>query len=132
MCISETDVTCKLDCLINKWMSLHISIDCFGISINCFGLSRIKKWMILKITVNFSTGIISVLAQHSLLASGISQKRKADSEKTVSSDQSAQKKCKTKSGSGSASNSRVFQPQWLKQFDWLEYASETMRLFCRT
>ena len=97
-------------------------------------LSRIKKWMIFVITVNLSTGIISVLAQRSLLAFGISQKRKADSESetTVSSDQPAQKKCKTNSGSGSASNSRVFQPQWLKQFDWFEYDSETKRLFCRT
>ena len=51
------------------------------------------------------------MSQRSLLACGISQKRKADSEKTVSSDQPAQKKCKTNSGSGSASNSRVFQPQ---------------------
>ena len=42
------------------------------------------------------------------------------------------KKCKTNSGSGSASNSRVFQPQWLKQFDWLEYDAEKKRLFCRT
>ena len=101
-------------------MSLHISIDCFGISIDCFGLSCINKCMILIITVNLSTGIISVLSQRSLLAFGISQKREADSEseKTVSSDQPAQKKCKTNSGSGSASNSRVFQPQWLKQFNW--------------
>ena len=115
-------------------MSLHISIHCFGISIDCFGLSRIKKWMILIITINLSTGIISVLSQRSLPAFGISQKRKADSEseKTEKSDQSAQKKCKTNSGSGSASNSRVFQPQWLKQFDWLEYDAETKRLFCRT
>ena len=83
---------------------------------------------------NLSTGIISVLAQHMLLPFGISQKRKADSEseKTVSSDQPAQKKCKTNSGSGSASNSLVFQPQWLKQFDWLKYDSETKCLFCRT
>ena len=75
-------------------MSFHISNDCFGISIDCFGLSRIKKWMILIITVNLSTGIISVLSQRSLLAFGISQKQKADSEseKTVSSDQPAQKK----------------------------------------
>ena len=76
------------------------------------------------------------MSQRSLLAFGIhvSQKRKADSEseKTVSSDQPAQKKCKTNSGSGSASNSRVFQPQWLKQFDWLEYDAETKRMFCRT
>ena len=73
------------------------------------------------------------MSQRSLLVCGISQKRKADfeSEKTVSSDQPAQKKCKTNSGSGSASNSRVFQPQWLKQFDWLEYDAETKRLFCR-
>ena len=57
------------------------------------------------------------MSQRSLLAFGISQKRKADSasERTVSSDQPAQKKCKTNSGSGYASNSRVFQPQWLKQ-----------------
>ena len=54
--ISETGVTCKRDCLINKLVCLHISIDCFGISIDCFGLSRIKKWMILIITVNLSTG----------------------------------------------------------------------------
>ena len=53
-------------------------------------------------------------------------------QKTVSSDQPAQKKCKTNSGSGSASNSRVFQPQWLKQFDWVEYDAEIKRLFCRT
>ena len=44
-------------------MSLHISLDCFGISIDCFGLSRIRKWMILIITVNLSTGIISVNTQ---------------------------------------------------------------------
>ena len=42
------------------------------------------------------------------------------------------KNVKTNSGSGSASNSRVFQPQWLKQFDWLVYDAETKRLFCRT
>ena len=75
------------------------------------------------------------MSQRSLLACGISQKRKADSEseKTVSSDQPAPaKKCKTNSGSGSASNSRVFQPHWLKQFDWLEYDAEPKRLFCRT
>ena len=41
-------------------MSLRISVNCFGISIDCFGLSRIKKRMILIITVNLSTGIISV------------------------------------------------------------------------
>ena len=72
------------------------------------------------------------MSQRSLLAFSISQKRKADSEseRTVSSDQPAQKKCKTNSGSGS--NSRVFQPQWLKQFDWLEYDAETKPLFCRT
>ena len=74
------------------------------------------------------------MSQRSLLAFGVSQKRSADSEseKTVSSDQPAQKKCKTNSGSGSASNSCVFQPQWLEQFDWLEYDAETKRLFCRT
>ena len=74
------------------------------------------------------------MSERSLLAFGISQKHKADpeSEKTVSSDQHAQKKCKTNSGSGSASNFRVFQLQWLKQFDWLEYDAETKRLFCRT
>ena len=74
------------------------------------------------------------MSQRSLLAFGISQKRKtnSESEKTVSSDQPAQKKCRTNSDSGSASNSRVFQPQWLKQFDWLEYDAETKRLFCRT
>ena len=44
----------------NKLMSLHISIDCFRISIDCFGLSPIKNLMILIITVNLSTGIISV------------------------------------------------------------------------
>ena len=73
------------------------------------------------------------MLQRSLPACGISQKRKADSEseKTVLSYQPAQKKCKTNSGSGSASNSRVFQLQWLKQFDWLEYDAETKRLFCR-
>ena len=72
-------------------MSLHISINCFGISIDCFGLGRIKKWMILIITVNLSTGIISVNSVSFSLSA--SQKRKADSEseKTVSSDQPAQK-----------------------------------------
>ena len=111
-------------------MSLHISIDCFGISVDCLGLSRIKNWMILIITVNLSTGIISVNSVRFWL----SQKRKADSEseKTVSSDQPVQKKCKTNSGSDSASNFRVFQPQWLKQFNWLEYDAKTKLLFCRT
>ena len=58
------------------------------------------------------------------------QKRKADSEseKTVSSDQPAQKK----NVKPILVNSQVFQPQWLKQFDWLEYDAETKRLFCRT
>ena len=84
-------------------MSLHISVDCFGISVNCFGLRRIKKWMIFIITVNLSTGIISVnIVRFSLSAYPVSE-----SEKTVSSDQPAQKKCKTNSGPGSASNSRV-------------------------
>ena len=41
---------------MNKLMRLQISIDCFAISIDCFGLSRIKKWMILIITVNLSSG----------------------------------------------------------------------------
>ena len=70
------------------------------------------------------------MSQRSLLACGISQKRKADSEseKTVSSDQPAQKKCTTNPGSGCASNSREFQPQWLKQFDWLEYDAETQNM----
>ena len=86
--------------------------------------------MILIITVNLSTGIISVLSQSSPLAFGISQKRKADSEseKTVSFDQPAQKNVKPNLFQGSAANSRVFQPKWLKQFDWLEYDSETKRM----
>ena len=140
-------------------MNLHISIDCFGIAISCFSLSRIKKWMILIISVNLSTGIIFIngyflleikrfqifwqgrfqyslcnkMSQRSLLAFGISQKRKAIlSLRRQSRLQPAQKKCKTNSGSGSASNSRIFQPQWLKQFDWLEYDAETKRLFGRT
>ena len=114
-------------------MSLHISIDCFRISIDCFGLSRIKNWMILIITVNLSTGIISVNSVRFSLF-GTSKKLKADSEseKTVSSDQPAQKKCKTNSGSGSASNARVLQPQWLKQFNCREYDVETKLSFCRT
>ena len=37
-----------------------MSIDCFGISIDYFGRSHIKNWMILIITANLSTGIISV------------------------------------------------------------------------
>ena len=37
-----------------------MSVDCFGISIDYFGRSRIKNWMILIITANLSTGIISV------------------------------------------------------------------------
>ena len=84
-------------------MSLHISVDCFGISIDCFGQCHIKKWMIFIITVNLSTGIISVNSVRiSLSAYPVSE-----SEKTVSSDQPAQKKFNTNSGSGSASNSRV-------------------------
>ena len=111
-------------------MSLHISIDCFGISVDSFGLSHIKKWINLIITVNLSTGIISVLSQLSLraLSAYLRNAKTSESEKTVSSDQPAQKKCKTNSGSGSASNSRIFHPQWLKQFDWLEYDAETKRL----
>ena len=72
------------------------------------------------------------MSQRSLLAFGISLKADSESETTVSSDQPAQKKCKTNSGSDSASNSRVYQPQWSTQFDWLEYDVETKRLFCRT
>ena len=123
--INETGV--RVDCLINK-LSLRISINFFGISVDCFGLSRIKKWMILIITVNLSTGIISVNSVRFSLSAYLM----SESEKTVSSDQPAQKKCKTNSGSGSASNSRVFQPQWLKLFNWLEYDAETKLLFCRT
>ena len=47
------------------------------------------------------------MSLRSLLAFGISQKRKTNSES-------------------------VFQPQWLKHFDWLEYDAETKHLFCRT
>ena len=108
-------------------MSLRISINCFGISIVCFGLSRIKKWMILIIIVNSSTGIISVNSVRFSLSAYL-----RNAKLVCLSDQSAQKKCKTNSGSGSASNSHVFQLQWLNQFNWLEYDAETKLLFCRT
>ena len=98
-------------------MSLHISIDCFGSSIDFFGLSRIKKWMSLIITVNLSTGIISINSFCFLLSAYLRNAKPM----TVSSDQPAQKKCKT----NSASNSRVLPPLWLKQFNWLGYDAET-------
>ena len=78
VCINETGV--RVDCLNNKLMSLRISIYFFGISIDCFGLSRIKKWMILIITVNLSTGIISVNSIRFLLSAYLM----SESEKTVS------------------------------------------------
>ena len=93
--------------------SVSVSIDCFGISIDYFGLSRIKKWTILikpfsirdQKFSNFLAKTISVVHSvtkcHSVRFSlPAYQKRKADSEseKTVYSDQTAQKKCKTNSG----------------------------------
>ena len=105
-------------------MSLHISINCFGISVDCFGLSRIKKWMILIITVNLSTGIISVNSVRFLLSAYLRDAKPILSQRRLP----AQKKCKTNSGSSSASNSRVFQPQWLKQFNCLKYDAETKLL----
>ena len=59
-------------------MSLHISLDCFGISIDCFSLSRIKKWMVLIITVNLSTGIISVNTQLGQIGSVCYRIKEAD------------------------------------------------------
>ena len=95
-------------------LTRHISIDCFGISIDCFGLSRIKKWMILtkpflirdQTFSNFLAKTISVVLHSVTECHSIGfllwacQKRQADSEseKTVSSDRPAKKKCKTKSG----------------------------------
>ena len=114
-------------------MSLHISINCLGISIDCFGLSRIKKWMILIITVNLSTGIISVNSVRFSLSAYLRNAKPTLSPRRLSRLISLpRKKCKTNSGSGSASNSHVFQPPWLKQFNWLEYDAETKLLFCRT
>ena len=104
-------------------MGIPISIDCFGSSVDCFGLSRIEKWMILIITVNLSTGIISINSVHFSFSAYLRNAKPM----TVSSDQPAQKKCKT----NSASNSHVFPPQSLKQLNWLEYDAETKLLFCR-
>ena len=81
MCINETGVT---DCLINKLMSLHISIDCFAISIDCFGVSRIKKWVILIIIVNWDNFCSGTALASRLL-------HISETQKTVSSDQPAQK-----------------------------------------
>ena len=80
---------------------------------------------------NFCKSLVGVTKCHSVRFSLAAYLRNAKP-KTVASDQPAQKKCKTNSGPGSASNSRIFQPQWLKQFDWLEYDAETKRLCCKT
>lgn len=63
------------------------------------------------------------MSQRSLLDFGVSKKRKADDESV-----SVAKKTKT----DASSKSRVFQDNWLKQFDWLEYDSASKRMFCKT
>ena len=106
-------------------LTRHISIDCFGISIDCFGMSRIKKWMtlikpflirdqtfsnFLAKTISVHVVLHSVTKCHSVRFSlSAYQKRIADSEseKTVSSDQPAQKKCKTNSGKFSRTSATV-------------------------
>ena len=89
--------------------------------------------MILIITVNLSTGIISVNSVRFSLSAYLRNAKPILSPRRLSRLISLpRKKCKTNSGSGSKSNSRVFQPQKLKQFNWLEYDAETKLLFCRT
>ena len=85
-------------------LTRHISIDCFGISIDSFGLSRVKKWMILikpflirdQTFSNFLVKTISVVL-HSVTVTAFAS-RFRHIRKAVSSDQPAQKKCKTNSG----------------------------------
>ena len=128
MCIYET----------SNVSTRHISTDCFGISIDCFGLSRIKKWMILikpflirdQTFSNFLAKKISVVL-HSVTVTAFASRfrhiRNAKQILSLSLISLPRKNVKP-----ILVNSRVFQPPWLKQFDWLEYDVETKRLFCRT
>ena len=130
MCINETSVT------------RHISIDCFGISIDCFGLSRIKKWMILikpflirdQTFSNFLAKTISVVIHSVTVTAFASRFRHIRNAKLILSLRRQYRliSLPRKNVKPTLGNSRVFQPQWLKQFDWLEYDAETKRLFCRT
>ena len=89
--------------------------------------------MILIITVNLSTGIISGYIVRFSLSAYLRNAKPILSLRRLSRLISLPRKnVKTNSGSGSASNARVFQPQWLKQFNWCEYDAETKLSFCRT
>ena len=119
-------------------LTRHISIDCFGISIDCFGLSGIKKWMILikpflirdQTFSNFLAKTISVVLHSVTVTAFASRFRHIRNAKLIPSlRRISLPRINVKP---ILVNSRVFQPQRLKQFDWLEYDAETKRLFCRT
>ena len=123
-------------------LTRHISIDCFGISIDCFGLSRIKKWMILikpflirdQTFSNFLAKTISVVLHSVTVTAFASRLRHIRNAKLILSLRRQYRliSLPRKNVKPILGNSPVFQPQWLKQFDWLEYDAETKRLFCRT
>ena len=96
-------------------------------------VTRIKNWMILIITINLSTRIISINSVRFALSAYLRNAKPILNLRRLSRLISLpRKKCKTNSGSGSASNARVFQPQWLKQFNCRKYGAETKLSFCRT
>ena len=68
------------------------------------------------------------MSQRSIFDFGVSKKRRADDESTQNSENPATQKSKI----DTASKSRVFQNCWLKQFDWLEYDSDSTHMFCKT
>ena len=128
-------------------LTRHISTDCFRISIDCFGMSRIKKWMILikpflirdQTFSNFLAKTISVVLHsvtlHSVTITAFASRfRHIRNAKPIVSLRRQYRliSLPRKNVKPILVNSSVFQPQWLKQFDWLEYDAERKRLFCRT
>ena len=122
-------------------LTRHISIDCFRISIDCFGMSRIKKWMVLikpflirdQTFTNFLAKTISVVL-HSVTGTAFASRFRhiRNAKPILSLRQYRLISLPSKNVKPILVNSSVFQPKWLKQFDWLEYDAERKRLFCRT
>ena len=113
-------------------MSLHISINCFGISVDCFGLSRIKKWMILIITVKLSTGIISVNSVRFSLSAYLRNAKPILSLRRLSRLISLPRKNVKPILVQALHQILAYFSNRLEQFNWLEYDAETKLLFCRT
>ena len=85
------------------------------------------------------------MSQLSLFDFGVLKKRKPDEsvsdqndssaseqpESSVASEPQAKKQKTATNASKPTTKLRMFQPEWLKQFEWLEYDDKTKRMFCK-